>query len=265
MQITQEVVKSDAKVDKSVEKDTKNIKTEGKTMEKAPKSLEEQAKDMRADGTMKEQIEKFKGKGKDKGKKNKATNPKTEEVTTVSDVRSKAEATLVKVCKDLKLDAPTRINAKVGSKIGVGALQARNNLGFLKAAVRATDVCLYTPYSIVKIGRPEPNKVSYPHVTLVNATDPGLAKAFERALKDKKSSSEWATELGAVSKSQVRGKTAKENLANQKAALEARLAAVNKRLKDEAKEQAKTTKVAKPKKPKATASPAIEKVAAEVA
>ena len=262
MQITQETDKNDVEVDKINEKDTKNIKMEDKSMEKEqefiPGDLEKQAAELRKSGKMKKLTSNI------KKKEVKVTKPKAKEteVTTVSDARSKAEATLIKVCKDLKLDAPARILAKAGSKIGIGALQARNDLGFLKAAVRATDVCLYTPYNIIKIGRPEPNKVSYPHVTLVNATDPGLAKAFERALKDKKSSSEWATELGAISKAQVRGKTATDNLANQKAALEAKLAAVNKRLKEEAK--VATPKKTKAKKTKAV-NPAIATVAAEVA
>jgi hypothetical protein len=258
MQITQEIGKSDAKVDKNVEKDTKTIKTEGKTMEKAPKSLEEQAKDMRADGTMKEQIEKFKG----KGKKNKAVKPKTEEVTTmdIPKWRSDAEKILTDVCKKNGFAAPHRLNARANAKSGLGALHARSKEGHNKVSVAAHLLLLHVPPKVVGLPDTYKQNDKYAWVTVLNkvpASD--LPKIFLKALKDPHSREHWMSETGCTPKG------ATVDLAAQKAALEAKLAAVTKRLKEEAKSSPKAKVTKKTAKPKATASPAIEKVAAEVA
>ena len=109
------------------------------------------------------------------------------------DHRKNAEATLAKVAKELGISIQ-RIQPKRDIQVNPGALQAIRADG-LKAVVRANDVCLYSPYSVIKIGKPE--VASYPHVTLVKHNDPKLEEAFRRCLKDKKSNLQWATELKA--------------------------------------------------------------------
>jgi hypothetical protein len=109
--------------------------------------------------------------------------------------RSKVEEILVKACKELKLSAPKRIAAMSTSKSGVGSFQAIGKCGGLKVAIRDHDIVAYSPFAIVQQGHPGPAR--WAHVTVLKSTD-DLAKAFRKALEDKKSSAAWAKELGCM-------------------------------------------------------------------
>lgn len=218
------------------------------------KSLEEQAKELRKSGKMNDLTKNFKKEKADK--KPKTTTPKTkqEEVTSMKRGRKEAEAVLIKVCKDLKLNAPSRVAAKGDSKSGLGSLQAVGVAGGVKVSVRSNDIIAYCPQSFLGYGRQHPGR--WVHVTILSAGDANLEKAFVKALKDKKSGADWAKELQFVPRAQA---NTKEDLKSQKEKLLAKLKDI------EALE--KKAKAAKPKKEKKTAksNPAITKVAETVA
>jgi len=108
--------------------------------------------------------------------------------------RQKAEALLMRVCKEMGIRVQ-RIQPKRDIQHKPGALQAVRADG-LKVAVRAGDVCIYSPYSVIKVGRPEVG--GYPHVTILRHSEPEMEVALRRALKDKKSNAQWAAELKAT-------------------------------------------------------------------
>jgi hypothetical protein len=132
-------------------------------------------------------------------KKNRAKREKKVEKTPKTvDIRASAEAILVKVCHDLKLTPPARLNAKATSKSGMGALQAKNTKGYLKVSVRDHDIVIYCPVSFVGVGKPGPVEKKgdmirdYSQLTVVKKNEAGLEKAFRKALKDHKSWAEWS-------------------------------------------------------------------------
>ena len=186
---------------KNSEKVAKTIEKENKTMEKTPK-VDENVIDM----TVTEGVIKAREELK---KKNAVSKPKAKVVQKVKtsnkggdimvdkfvDHRVIAEKALIKVCKELKMNAPERIAAKRTSTSGLSTFRSKDVNGEVKVAIRATDICIYSPPKVVKFGSPYP---SYPQITIMSWGDANLEKAFTNAMKDKKSSSQWATELGWV-------------------------------------------------------------------
>ena len=114
--------------------------------------------------------------------------------------RANAEKLLLKVCKDLKLSTPTRVNAKDDSKSGVGPLQALGKKGGIKVSVRSNDVVAYCPQKYLGFGRQAPGR--WVHVTILSYGDANLEKAFRKALTDNKSGADWAKELNFIPRAQ---------------------------------------------------------------
>lgn len=163
------------------------------------------------------------------------------EVTVMTD-RQKAEHALINACKELKLTAPRRIEAKADSKSGMGALQAFTSVG-IKVAVRSNDIVIYMPQTELGYGVAAPGRWAC-YVTVMKYADPNLDKAFRKALKDKVSSSTWAKQGGFVPRAQ--GKAQPEDLDAKRKRLEAELEAI--------KRQVKAVKA----KPKQKKTPAVQ-------
>lgn len=215
------------------------------------KSLEEQYAELKASNP--ELLEKTKSKAasSSKPKTTKKRGAKMSDKTP----REQAEAVLEKIAKEFKLSA-NRINAKRGSKSGVGALQLRRADG-IKIAVRSNDIVIYAPHSFMKVGVQD--SPGWEHVTRLahNVDADTLEKAFRKAMKDKKSGTQWAIEVGATRR---QGKKV-EDLEARKTRLEAELKKLQSTIKEKKKAdkpKKKTTRKSKAKNADAMAAVAAE-------
>lgn len=130
-----------------------------------------------------------------------ATKPKTREVK-MDDPRSAVEAFAVALAKKEKMTI-TRVNPKVGSS-KPGPVRIMKD-GEVKVAVRADDIIFYTPLesmkqkgmsgTFIKTGRAV---AGYPHITkMIYSDNLDTIKAnMETAIKDRRTSSEWARLYG---------------------------------------------------------------------
>uniref|UniRef100_A0A6M3JIB6 Uncharacterized protein n=1 Tax=viral metagenome TaxID=1070528 RepID=A0A6M3JIB6_9ZZZZ len=220
---------------KGIENNQNSIKVEEKPMEM--KSLEEQKADLEKNNP--ELLAKTRSIARDGKKKDKPKTTKRE--VTIMDKRTDAEKILAKVCKDLKLASPGRLNAKSDSKSGLGPFQAIGKSGGVKVSVRSNDVIAYCPHSFLGYGRQHPGR--WVHVSILNAQDPNLEKAFRKALTDKKSGSDWAKELKFAPRNIVgsTGMTAEARVAK----LQADLVAAKKALTSVKKTRKSTVKISK--------------------
>ncbi len=107
--------------------------------------------------------------------------------------RGSADKVLLRVAKELKL-VTKRLNAKSTSKSGIGALQCYGKSGGVKVTVRDHDIVVFSPHSFLGYGWQHAG--AYVHCSKLSKSDPNLDKAFRKALKDKKSGTDWARELG---------------------------------------------------------------------
>lgn len=163
--------------------------------------------------------------------------------------REKAEAVLAQVCKDLKLGAPVRIQAKGDSKSGKGALKAFLN-GNCKVSIRSNDVVIYTPVSELGYGKVPKG---WEHCAQLRWDDPNLDKAIRKGLKDKRSNAEWIREISPA----MRKVDRVTDLVTRKAKLEAELDAIK-------KAEAAKAKATPVRKAKAKIKAAVKGVSATV-
>jgi hypothetical protein len=195
---TEESIKNVRRETKKAQIKAEIAKTEDKTIEKETtmKSLEEQKAELKKKnpGLL------AKTKELAKGTKT-ATSTKAEEKgVTRMDRRETAEKILSKICKELKLAEPKRLNPMSTSKSGVGSFQAIGKAGGVKISVRSTDIVAYMPQSALGYGAQAPGRWVY--VTILKAGDANLDKAFKKALMDPKSGATWAKELNFQSRGQ---------------------------------------------------------------
>jgi len=187
-------IKKESKMDQLEQKsakvesnEPKTIKKEEKVMENEQnvKSLEEQYKDLKKKDSpvLKETRRVAKSNNNSKPKTQAKPKAKPKGGDTMNK-REQAETELKNVCKVLKLNEPTRINAKTTSKSGLGALQARNRDGELVATVRDHDIVIYRLQEDLGYGKQGPKGWEY--VTVLKHGDPNLEKAFKKGFNIKK-------------------------------------------------------------------------------
>ena len=243
-EIVSKLKKKGEKVNEKLNKN-KQTSEKGAKMEEKGQSLEEQYSNLKKNNP--ELVEKTKNVAKSDPKSVKASlnrKPSRKGGVKMKDLspREKCDSVLEKVVKDLKFTTQ-RIEAKANAK-GPGALQVKRPDG-VKVAVRTNDVVIYSPQSFIGTGRVAP--AGWKHVTVFNhkADLDVLDKAIRKGLKDKKSGSQWAAELGSTG----RVKTLAD-IQDRKAMLEAEL----KRMKEIEKKMKPKTKI---RKPKTSTTPAL--------
>jgi len=243
------------------EKTLKNAQTEGKMTENTTKTSEKgtEAEDL------KKQYADLKKKNPELVAKTRAIargkiNPKPkkedkEEVTSMKEWRTPSERILIGVCKELKLAAPERIQAKAGSKSGVGALRVKLD-NEVVLSVRSNDIVAFIPHSYMEVGKAEIAPYDKTVTKLNGLGEADLHKAMVKALKCKKRPSAWKKETGfslastpAVKKAAAIKETADDKI---------------KRLNAELAEAKKAIKVKKEIKPKTRRDKVLAKVAGAI-
>lgn len=228
MKISQKIDQIQVEKEQNGQVTLQNTPITDKMEEKMEKTYEDLKKEREnLEKTNPELLVKTEALAKSESKPRKQTPKPTVKVEPKKEVRSMdnrtaAELLLAKVCKDLKLAEPRRINAKADSKSGVGAVQAFTKVG-IKVAVRSNDVVLYTPQPELGYGVPAPSKWAH-YVTVMKHTDKDLEKAFRKTLKDSKSSADWRKEGHAVAPKTV----SLDELQAKKKALEEQIKAIKK-------------------------------------
>jgi len=231
------IIQNNASMAENVAKTLKNDMEEVKMEQKVVENVEKVAKtdDLKAqyEALKKDKPELIKKTREVAKSKDKPKPKKEEEVTVMKEWRTPSERILIQVCKELKLAAPERIQAKAGSKSGVGALRVKIN-GEVVLSVRTNDIVAFIPLSYMEVGRAEIapyDKV----VTKLNGLDEAaLKKAMVKALKCKKAPSVWKKEAGfslAATPAVKKAVAIKETAEQKYKRLNAELAEVKKALK----------------------------------